>query len=41
MVCFDFQYDYLKSYLGNLANYKVFTIEQLEELLKIKGQAVQ
>ena len=41
MVCFDFQYDYLKSYLGNLVNYKVFTIEQLEELLKIKGQAVQ
>ena len=41
MVCFDFQYDYLKSYLGNLVNYKVFTIEQLEELLKIRGQAVQ
>ena len=41
MVCFDFQYDYLKSYLKDLVKYKVFTIDQLEELLEIKGKETQ
>lgn len=38
MICFDFQHDYLKSYLGNLVEYKVITIDQLEELLEIKSK---
>ena len=38
MICFDFQRDYLKSYLGNLVEYKVITIDQLEELLEIKSK---
>ena len=35
MICFDFQYDYLKSYLKNKVNYQVITIDFLEELLEI------
>ena len=38
MICFDFQYDYLKSYLKNKVNYKVITIDFLEELLEIKNK---
>ena len=41
MICFDFQYDYLKSYLKNKVNYKVITIDQLEELLEIKSKEAQ
>lgn len=38
MICFDFQYDYLKSYLKNKVKYKVITIDFLEELLEIKNK---
>ena len=38
MICFDFQQDYLKSYLKDLVKYKVVTIDLLEEMLEIKGK---